>query len=199
MNDESSEGILKDAPAPTEQVLRPNDVGFVNVDRLSESIAREMGYSGTAFGLEVVNIQNWIFSRAQLEEFRLYREDKPFPFIVDALYEMHGGLRLTDADASKVRVKFLGSQSVQRKSERQDANCAASTSGDNWKMRVQAQAAARILRLRSVGANPTVHSILDDMAKWCREKDVKTNGGIFPSSGYLRTHVLGGKHWTPPH
>ncbi len=199
MNDKSSEGILNDAPAPSGQVLRPNDAGFVNVDRLSESIASEMGYSGAAFALEVLNIQNWIFARAQHGELRLYREDKPFPFVVDALYEVHGGLRLPDADASKVRAKFLGGQPSRPKSECPDANTATSPGGVNWKMRVQAEAAAQILRLRSVGANPTVHSIVDGIARWCRENGVKTDGGIFPSSGYLRTHVLSGKHWTPPH
>jgi hypothetical protein len=68
----------------------------------------------------------------------------------------------------------------------------------NWKMKVQAEAAARFKRLRAAGSSPTVHSILDDMVTWCRANDVKSGGGVFPSAGYLRTHVLGGKHWTPP-
>lgn len=68
----------------------------------------------------------------------------------------------------------------------------------NWKMRIQAEATSRFKRLRASGANPTVHSMVDDMARWCREHDVKTDGDIYPKSGYLRTHVLGGNHWTPP-
>jgi len=68
----------------------------------------------------------------------------------------------------------------------------------NWKMRIQVEAASRMKRLRASGASPTTHSILDDMATWCRANDVKTDNGIYPSSGYLRTHVLGGKHWKPP-
>jgi hypothetical protein len=68
----------------------------------------------------------------------------------------------------------------------------------NWKMKVQAEAAARFKRLRAAGSSPTVHSILDDMVTWCRANDVKSGGGVFPSAGYLRTHVLAGKHWTPP-
>ena len=68
----------------------------------------------------------------------------------------------------------------------------------NWKMKVQAEAASRFKRLRASGASPTTHSILDDMVIWCRDNDVKTDGGIYPKAGYLRTHVLGGKHWTPP-
>jgi len=67
-----------------------------------------------------------------------------------------------------------------------------------WKMRIQTEAAAHMKRLRASGASPTVHSTVDHMAKWCRENDVKTDGSIFPSANYLRTHVLGGKHWTPP-
>lgn len=68
----------------------------------------------------------------------------------------------------------------------------------NWKMRVQEAAAARWLDLRGRGMNPTVVSILGDMVRWCRENDVLTSSGITPSEGYLRTHVLGGKNWTPP-
>ena len=72
------------------------------------------------------------------------------------------------------------------------------TASENWKMRIQTEAAAMFQRLRESGASPTVHSILDDLVKWCRANGVKTDGGIYPRAGYLRTHVLGGKHWTPP-
>lgn len=68
----------------------------------------------------------------------------------------------------------------------------------NWKTRIQTEAASLITRLRASGASPTPYSILDDMVIWSRTNDVKTNSGIYPSAGYLRTHVLGGKHWTPP-
>lgn len=69
---------------------------------------------------------------------------------------------------------------------------------NGWKSKIQIEAASHMKTLRKSGASPTVHSILDRMVDWCRNNDVKTNGGIYPSSGYLRTHVLGGKHWTPP-
>lgn len=68
----------------------------------------------------------------------------------------------------------------------------------SWKMLVQAEATALCRRLRKSGANPTKNSILDTMANWCRDNDVKTDGNIFPSANYLRTHVLGGKHWDLP-
>lgn len=67
-----------------------------------------------------------------------------------------------------------------------------------WKMKIQVEAAALMTRLRNSGANPTTHSILDSMVVWCRSNNVKTDGDIYPSAGYLRTHVLGGKNWTPP-
>jgi hypothetical protein len=67
-----------------------------------------------------------------------------------------------------------------------------------WKMKIQIEAAARMVRLRAANANPTVHSIINDMARWCKDNEVKTDGGIFPSASYIRTHVLGGKNWTPP-
>lgn len=68
----------------------------------------------------------------------------------------------------------------------------------NWKMQIQAEATALVLRLRKSGANPTRHSILDTMAQWCRDNDIKTDTKIYPSANYLRTHVLGGKHWDVP-
>lgn len=68
----------------------------------------------------------------------------------------------------------------------------------HWKMRVQVGAAEHWRTLRQCGANPTVASIVDHMAKWCKTNSVLTDGGINPKASYLRTHVLGGKHWTPP-
>ena len=82
--------------------------------------------------------------------------------------------------------------------EPQAAPAAPPSEPGNWKMVIQAEAAARFKRLRAAGSSPVVYSILDDMVMWCRANDVKTDGGVFPSAGYLRTHVLGGKHWTPP-
>lgn len=68
----------------------------------------------------------------------------------------------------------------------------------NWKMLIQAEAAELFLRLLASGANPTPHSLVKPMAKWCRDNEIKTDGNINPSEGYIRTHVLGGFHWTPP-
>ena len=68
----------------------------------------------------------------------------------------------------------------------------------NWKMLIQAEAAELFLRLLASGANPTPHSLVKPMANWCRDNEIKTDGNINPSEGYIRTHVLGGGHWTPP-
>ena len=113
MTGETSDWHLEEVPEPSHQVLRPTDAGLTNVDRLAESIAREMGYSGAAYALEVVSIQDWVYAQAKLGELRLYREDKPFPFVVDALFEFHGGLRLFSLDVQKVRGQFLGEPNVE--------------------------------------------------------------------------------------
>jgi hypothetical protein len=68
----------------------------------------------------------------------------------------------------------------------------------NWKMKIQAEATRRFKSLRKEGAQPTVFSIINDLAQWCRNNNVKTSSGVYPSAAYIRTHVLGGKHWTPP-
>lgn len=113
MTDDEENGLIEFKPAPSHQVLRPTDAALTNVDRLAESIAREMGYSGAAYALEVVSIQDWVYAQAKLGELRLYREDKPFPFVVDALFEFHGGLRLSSLDVQKVRVQFVGEPNVE--------------------------------------------------------------------------------------
>lgn len=105
---------------------------------------------------------------------------------------------LPDIDAKRFPVELRSIEKPQAAPEPAPVVEAPANEPGNWKMKIQAEAAARFIRLRAVGASPTPHSILDDMVKWCRANEVKTDGGIFPSAGYLRTHVLGGKHWMPP-
>ena len=69
---------------------------------------------------------------------------------------------------------------------------------NNWKLRVQVQAAKHILALRKGGANPTVLSILKDIHTWCVQNNVRTPRGLIPSEGYIRVHALGGRYWSPP-
>ncbi|SFH85513.1 hypothetical protein SAMN04515618_104170 [Collimonas sp. OK307] len=66
----------------------------------------------------------------------------------------------------------------------------------HWMMRVQAEANARWIRLRKSGASPTKHNLRDDLAKWCRENDIRTKQGAFPTGAYIARHVL--KKWVPP-
>lgn len=68
----------------------------------------------------------------------------------------------------------------------------------NWKMQIQIEATEVCKSLRKSGANPSKASLAEPMAKWCRDNNIKTNGGIFPSPGYIKTSVLGGKHWELP-
>ena len=42
----------------------------------------------------------------------------------------------------------------------------------NWRMQIQAEAYELWLRLRASGCNPSVHSICDDMARWCVKEDI---------------------------
>lgn len=69
---------------------------------------------------------------------------------------------------------------------------------NNWRLRVQGEATKHMLALRKTGSNPTVLSILKDIHTWCVQNNVKTPRGIVPSEGYIRTHALGGRYWSPP-
>lgn len=66
----------------------------------------------------------------------------------------------------------------------------------NWILLVQAEAARRWKLLREAGANPTKNNIKDDLAKWCRDRRVETDRGIYPTAEYIYRHVL--RKWTPP-
>jgi hypothetical protein len=70
---------------------------------------------------------------------------------------------------------------------------------DDWKMQCQAEAYEQWFRLRATGANPSVRGISEHIARWCVQNEIRTTGNtICPSHAYLKTHVLGGKHWKPP-
>jgi hypothetical protein len=91
---------------PSEQVLRPVDPGYENVDRLAEDIAAKLGYAGAAFSLKVIDVETVVFDRARLGEVCLYLEDKLSPFVFGGIEDVHGGLRLGPDDAAKVRAWF---------------------------------------------------------------------------------------------
>jgi len=68
----------------------------------------------------------------------------------------------------------------------------------NWRMQIQAEAWEHWIRLRAMGCNPSVHSICEDLARWCITQDVRGDLGQNPRSGTIRNAVLGAGHWTPP-
>lgn len=107
MTDDEHNGFIEDKPAPSEQVLRPNDSRLVNVDRLAQEIARAMGLTKIEFAHKAMTIANAVFARASRGEIQLYCEDRPFPFDKDENESMHGGLRLTSADADALRAFYL--------------------------------------------------------------------------------------------
>ena len=73
-----------------------------------------------------------------------------------------------------------------------------STQEISWKLLIQIEATARCKRLYISGANPSKTDLADSMASLCKEQNIKTNTGSFPSKGYIRTHVLGGRQWKFP-
>jgi len=68
----------------------------------------------------------------------------------------------------------------------------------NWILKVQAEAAQRWKGLKELNCNPTRHNIKDDLAKWCKNNNVKTSSGIFPSGEYIYRHVIGSAKWKHP-
>jgi hypothetical protein len=66
----------------------------------------------------------------------------------------------------------------------------------NWILRVQTEASRKWTALRKSGASPTKFAIKSDLAKWCRDQDVKTTTGINPSADYIYRHAL--RRWEPP-
>lgn len=66
----------------------------------------------------------------------------------------------------------------------------------NWKLEIQAEAAQLFTKWRAKGCKPTKNAIKKDLAKWCKENNVKTDGRIYPDEEYIYRHVL--RNWTPP-
>jgi hypothetical protein len=51
---------------------------------------------------------------------------------------------------------------------------------NNWKMRIQTQATSQFLALRKGGANPTVHSIINDIHAWCVQNNDQQYKSVSP-------------------
>jgi hypothetical protein len=108
-----------------------------------------------------------------------------------------GELTLLDF-GSKLPVNIAPTESTATPAPAPSKSATDGKATPNWKMQIQAEATAHCLRLRKAGASPTTNSIVDSMARWCVDNNVRTDNGICPSANYLRTHVLGGKHWNVP-
>jgi len=67
------------------------------------------------------------------------------------------------------------------------------------RMLIQQEAYEHWIRLKASGANPSVHSICQHMAKWCGDNNVTTHTGTTPRAGTIRNAILGGSSgWEPP-
>jgi hypothetical protein len=112
-----------------------------------------------------------------------------------------GGAAHSDADvaapASPTPLPLDAEQVRHAPAEEQELG-ATEPNAENWKMRIQAEATSMIQRGREHGAQPTVYSIIGDLARWCVKNNVRTANGIHPSAGYIRAHVLSSKYWKAP-
>jgi hypothetical protein len=63
---------------------------------------------------------------------------------------------------------------------------------------IQEEAWEEWIRWLARGANPTVHSICENLARWCVANEIRTTGNVNPKAGTIRNTMLGAGHWTPP-
>lgn len=68
----------------------------------------------------------------------------------------------------------------------------------NWKQEYQAEATAYYIRTWGHGATPNRKNCADTLAKWGALNKKTTDLGKIPGAGYIRVHVIGTQHWTPP-
>lgn len=68
----------------------------------------------------------------------------------------------------------------------------------NWKLKIQAEAARRWKEEVKQGCSPTRNNIKGDLATWCRDNKVKTDGDIFPNEDYIYRHVIRAAIWKSP-
>jgi hypothetical protein len=68
----------------------------------------------------------------------------------------------------------------------------------NWKQEYQAEATAYYIRTWGHGATPNRSNCADTLARWGALNQKTTDLGKIPGAGYIREHVIGTRHWTPP-
>lgn len=101
-----------DAPAPSQQQLRPVDSRLVNIDTLGKEIARDISWQRSAspaeHGLEVLEMTRDLMEQIAQRGFQLYREDCALPFLLGGIQAVHGGLRIKVEDAETLCSFYLG-------------------------------------------------------------------------------------------
>jgi len=68
----------------------------------------------------------------------------------------------------------------------------------NWRQVYQAEATAYYIRTWGSGATPNRSNCAVALVKWGAQNEIKTDLLNFPGTRYLRQHVIGPRHWTPP-
>lgn len=103
---------IEDAPAASQQQMRPFDSRLVNLDTLAKEVAREISRQRNAtpaeHGLEVLELIHDIIEQTKQRDFQLYREDCVLPFLQGGVQSEHGGLRIKAEDADTLRSFYLG-------------------------------------------------------------------------------------------
>lgn len=68
----------------------------------------------------------------------------------------------------------------------------------DWKNLVRAEAYDEWVRIIANNGTATLENVAKHLADWCVRNGVKANGGKSPRMGYIKTHVIDGKHWEAP-
>jgi hypothetical protein len=69
---------------------------------------------------------------------------------------------------------------------------------EDWKNTVRAEAYEQWVRVLASNGTPTLDNVSTYLAHWCVANGVNGSLGKPPKSGYIKVHVIGGTHWTPP-
>ena len=132
------------------------------------------------------NHQAWVSANHQGIPSEIKLRNKELPAAKQALAEI-------EATISKLRGDIFPEPSA---GPAVNANTNAKLDG---RMLIQQEAYEHWIRLKAVGANPSVHSICPRMAKWCADENVTTHTGTTPTAGTIRNTILGGSSgWEPP-
>lgn len=73
-----------------------------------------------------------------------------------------------------------------------------SVSGVDWRNVVRAEAWEQWVKTLAENGTPTLENVPYHLANWCINNHVNANMGKPPAAGYIKTHVIDGKHWNPP-